>query len=119
MWTKERLVAQMADAPRLCVLLLRADTDGAWLCLTLTENGGEVPCRKAQNEKAAVRRMAEICRKSADGADRVTIAHAEDVLHAAQLAGELGQNTSFEPLDPALGSLALLYAGSLRSSPPV
>lgn len=119
MWTKERLVARMADTPRLCVLLLREDADGAWLCLTLAENGGEVPCRKARNEKAAVRRMAEICRRSADDADRITIAHTGDIACAALLAGELGQNTSFEPLDPALGSLALLYSGSLRSSPPV
>lgn len=116
MWTKERFLRAMADAPQLCVLLLRPDTDGTWLCVSLTENGGEVPCRKTQNEKTAVRRMAEICGKTASPNCRVTIAHTDDFT-AAALAGQLRKDTSFEPLDPALGSLALVYSGSLRSSP--
>ena len=116
MWTKERLLRAAADAPRLCVLLLRTDTDGMQLIETLSENGGAVPCRKAQDEKTALRRMAEICRKTADKNRRVTIAHTDD-LTAAFLAGMLGKDTSFEPLDPALGTLCLLYSGSLRSSP--
>ena len=36
---------------------------------------------------------------------------------AAILAGLVAKDTSFEPLDPTLGRLALLYSGSLRSSP--
>lgn len=116
MWTKEQLLRAMADAPRLCVLLLTRDTDGAHLVQTLSENGGAVPCRKAQEEKAAIRRMAEICRKTADKNSRVTIAHTDDCT-AAYLAGQIGKNTSFEPLDPSLGSLALVYSGSLRASP--
>ena len=116
MWTKQRLLQAMADRTRLCVLLLARDTDGAWLVGTLAENGNTVPCRKAQDEKTAVRRMAEIHRRTADAERRVTIAHTDDFT-AAILAGALGKDTAFEPLDPALGSLALLYAGSLRSSP--
>lgn len=116
MWTKERISEKMAQAPRLCVLLLSRDADGAWLVETLTENGGRIPCRKAQDEKTALRRMAEICRKTADKSRRVTVAHTDD-LTAALLAGLISKDTSFEPLDPALGSLALLYSGSLRSSP--
>ena len=117
-WTKERLLRAMAQAPRLCVLLLRTDTDGMPLVETLSDNGRAAPCRKASDEKAAVRRMAEICRKSADVDRRVTIAHTDDFT-AAILAGLLRESVSFEPLDPALGSLALLYSGSLRVSPPV
>lgn len=116
MWTKERLLRAAADAPRLCALLLRRDADGAWLVEMITENGSIVPCRKAQDEKAAVRRMAEICRKTTDRNSRVTIAHTDD-LTAAYLAGQLRKDTAFEPLDPTLGTLCLLYSGSLRSSP--
>ena len=116
MWTKEQIRRAMGDAPRLCVLLLSRDTDGTWLVRTVAESGAEVPCRKAQDEKAAMRRMAEIFRKTAEQNRRVTIAHTDD-LAAAYLAGQLQKDTSFEPLEPALGSLALLYSGSLRASP--
>ena len=116
MWTEERLAAAVSETPQLCVLLLSRDTDGAWLVETLTENGSRVPCRKARDEKAALRRMAEIHRKTADNNRPVTVAHT-DVFTAAFLAGKLGKDTSFEPLDPAIGTLALLYSGSLRSSP--
>ena len=116
MWTKERFLEAMADAPRLCVLLLSRDTDGAWLVRTIAENGALVPCRKAQDEKTAVRRMAEVFRRTADKNCRVTLAHT-DAFPAAFLAGQLGRDTSFEPLDPTLGSLALVYSGSLRASP--
>ena len=118
MWTKERLLRATAQAPRLCVLLLRNDTDGMPLVEMLSDGGSAVPCRKASDEKAAVRRMAEICRKSADAGRRVTIAHTDDFT-AAFLAGALRKNVSFEPLDPALGTLCLLYSGSLRVSPPI
>lgn len=117
MWTKERLLEAMADRTRLCALLLSRDTDGAWLVGTIAENGAAVPCRKAQDEKTAVRRMAEIFRKTAEKNGRVTVAHTGDAMTAAFLAGQLGKSISFETLDPALGSLALLYSGSLRSSP--
>ncbi len=117
MWTKKRLLTAMDDAPELCALLLAHDADGTWLVQRLTETGAAVPCRKAQDEKAAVRRMAEICRKTALPNRRVTIAHTGDPMTAAFLAGQLGKDTTFEPLDPALGTLALLYSGSLRVSP--
>ena len=117
MWTKERFLAEMTDSARLCVLLLSRDTDGTWVVRTIAENGVLVPCRKAQDEKTAVRRMAEIHRKTADKSRRITLAHANDPATAALLAGLVSKDTSFEPLDPALGSLALLYSGSLRSSP--
>ncbi len=116
MWTKEQLLRAMADAPQLCVLLLVRDTDGAQLVERLSETGSAVPCRKAQDEKTAVRRMAELYRKTADDDRRVTIAYTDEYT-AAILAGLLGKDTTFEPLDPALGSLALVYSGSLRTSP--
>jgi hypothetical protein len=116
MWTKERLLSAMADAPRLCVLLLSREADGAYLASTLTENGGAVPCRKAPDEKAALRRMAEICRRTADKNCRLTLAYT-DTFTASYLAGQLGRNVSFDPLDPAAGRLALVYSGTLRSSP--
>lgn len=116
MWTKERLLRAMTDTPRLCVLLFRPDADGAWLVEALTESGTAVPCRKARDEKAAMRRMADIFRKTAEKNCRVTIAHTVD-LTAAYLAGQIGKDVAFEALDPALGRLALLYSGSLRASP--
>ena len=116
MWTKERILQAAADSPQLCVLLLRPDTDGMWLVETIAENGNTVPCRKATDEKTAARRMAEIYRKTSENDRRITLAHT-DVTTAAYLAGQLGRNVTFEPLDPALGSLLLLYSGSLRSSP--
>ncbi len=119
MWTKERILRAAADAPRLCVLFLVRDTDGAWLVGTFAENGAVVPCRKAQEEKTAVRRMAELFRKTAEKNCRVTVAFAHDTWTAAFLAGQIGKNTTFEPLDPQIGELALLYSGSLRASPPV
>ena len=117
MWTMERILARMAQTPRLCALLLRRDTDGAWLVQTLSENGSAVPCRKAQDEKTAIRRMAQICRRTIDAGARVTVAYTDDLPTAAFLAGLVGRNTSFEPMEPAQWALALLYSGSLRSSP--
>ena len=58
MWTKERLLSAMADAPRLCVLLLSREADGAYLAAALTENGGAARCRMKKRRCGAWRRSA-------------------------------------------------------------
>lgn len=116
MMTKEHLLEEMNAAPRLCVLLLRCEEDGIWRVDRLSENGASVPCRKAPDQKAALRRMAEIFRKTAEKNRRVTIAFTDDFT-AAVLAGLIGSDVTFEPFDPADEDLALVYSGSLRSSP--
>lgn len=118
MWTAEQMRQWLADASSHCVLLLADGTDGKWIVQQMREDGS-LPCRIAQNEKSALHSMSALFHKTAKIAQKPTVAFAGDVWDAAMLAGLVGGTVAFDTLDPALGTLALLYSGSLRVSPPV
>lgn len=119
MWKESQLHQWLDASPSNCALLLDFDADGKWVVRRM-HDGGNLPCRIAQNEKSALHSMSALFRTTAKPAvQKKTVVFAGELWPAAVLAGLLGGAVTFDALDPALGTLALLYSGSLRTSPPV
>lgn len=119
MWEENRLHQWLDESSSNCALLLDCGADGKWVVRQMHDSGS-LPCRIAQNEKSALHSMSALFQTTAKPAvQKKTVAFADELWPAAVLAGLLGGAITFEPLDSALGTLALLYSGSLRTSPPV
>ena len=118
MWNESQIVRWLDESPSHCALLLAGIADGKWIVQQMREDGC-LPCRIAQNKKSALHSMSALFHKTAKNTQKPTVAFAGDVWDAAMLAGQVGGAVTFDTLDPALGTLALLYCGSLRVSPPV
>ena len=120
MWTNAQIQQWLDASSAHCALLLTSDTDGKALVQSMDGGEKRIPCRKTPDEKSALRRMGDLYRKTAVPLNqKITVAFADNLPHAAFLAGQIGTDVHFAPLDPALGTLALLYSGSLRTAPPV
>ena len=118
MWEEAQLRHWLGESSSHCALLLECGADGKWIVQQMREDG-RLPCRIAQNKKSALHSMSALFHKTAKIAQKPTVAFAGDAWDAAMLAGLVGGAVALDTLDPALGTLALLYSGSLRVSPPV
>ncbi|MBQ7542332.1 MAG: hypothetical protein IJT44_08610 [Clostridia bacterium] len=120
MWDEAALREWLQKSTTHCALFLTRDGRGKAVVLRADSDGVPVPCRIAQTEKSALRSMRALFWKTADPAvQKTTVAFAAQLWPAAMLAGLVGGAVTFSSLDPALGDVALLYSGSLRTSPPV
>ena len=120
MWEEKSLRQWLGDSTTHCALFLTRDDRGKSVVLRAGSDGTPLPCRVAQNEKSALRIMGALFQRTAIPAvQKTTVAFSKTLWPAALLAGLVGGAVTFSSLDPALGDVALLYSGSLRTSPPV
>ena len=117
MWNEELLCSWIKASETHCALVLRREQE-AWTIFRAGSDGTLLPCRKTQDAKTALRHMGDMYRRSAQPLRQTPmVAHADALYDAAYLAAQIGQSMRFALLDAALGTVLLLYSGSLRTSP--